>query len=82
MYESSSSQFFRTTTGIQLGSDAFDKSRFVMTFKNHIGNYRNRLVLKGKIDEEIPELSKLEFYESFSAINFALSDAEDNTSGL
>ena len=56
MYESSSSQFFRTTTGIQLGSDAFDKSRFVMTFKNHIGNYRNRLVLKGKIDEEIPEL--------------------------
>ena len=41
MYESSSSQFFRNTTGIQLGSDAFDKSRFVMTFKNHIGNYKN-----------------------------------------
>ena len=31
MYESSGLQFFRTTTGIQSGPDAFDKSRFVMT---------------------------------------------------
>ena len=32
IYESSGSQFFRTTTGIQSGPDAFDESRFVMTF--------------------------------------------------
>ena len=32
MYESSDSEFFRTTTGIQSGPDDFDKSRFVVTF--------------------------------------------------
>ena len=40
-----------------------------------------RLVLEGKIGKEIPESSRLEFLEEFSANNFALSDAEDNTSG-
>ena len=30
--ESSGSQFLRTTTGIQLVTDAFDESRSVMTF--------------------------------------------------
>ena len=39
-----------------------------------------KLVLKGKTGKEIPESSKLEFTEKFSANNFALSDAEDNTS--
>ena len=37
-------------------------------------------VLEGKTGKEIPESSKLEFLEKFSANNFALSDAEDNTS--
>ena len=32
-------------------------------------------------DKEIPESSKLEFLEKFSANNLALSDAKDNTSG-
>ena len=32
MYESSGSQFFRSITEIQLGPDAFDESRFAMTF--------------------------------------------------
>ena len=32
-------------------------------------------------DKEIPESSRLEFLEKFSANNFALSDVEDNTSG-
>ena len=32
MYESLGSQFFRSTTGIQSGLDAFDESRFAMTF--------------------------------------------------
>ena len=31
--------------------------------------------------KEIPDSSTLEFLEKFSASNFALSDAEDNTSG-
>ena len=33
-------------------------------------------------NKEIPDSSRLEFLEKFSANNFALSDAEDNTSGL
>ena len=41
-----------------------------------------KLVLEGKTGREIPESSRLEFIEKFSANNFALSDAEDNTSGL
>ena len=41
-----------------------------------------RLVLEGKTGKEIPESSRLEFLEMFSANNFALSDAEDNTSRL
>ena len=40
-----------------------------------------RLVLEGKTGKEIPESSRLEFLEKFSGNNFALSDAEDNTSG-
>ena len=39
-----------------------------------------KLVLEGKTGNEIPELSRLEFLEKFSANNFGLSDAEDNTS--
>ena len=41
-----------------------------------------RLVVEGKIGKEIPDSSRLEFLEEFSANNFALSDAEDNTSGM
>ena len=36
---------------------------------------------KWKTGKEIPESSGLEFKERFSTNNFALSDAEDNTSG-
>ena len=39
-----------------------------------------KLVPEGKTGKEIPESSRLEFLEKFSANNFALSDAEDNTS--
>ena len=41
----------------------------------------SRLFLEGKTGKEAPESSRLEFLEKFSANNFALSDAEDNTSG-
>ena len=85
MKESSGSQFFRTTTGIQSGPDAFDKSRFIMTFLTILEVTEIlcslKLVLEGKTGKEIPESSILEFLEQFSANNFALSDAEDNTSG-
>ena len=40
-----------------------------------------RLVLEGETGEEIPESSRLEFLEKFLVNNFALSDAEDNTTG-
>ena len=41
-----------------------------------------RLVLEGKTTKEISESSRLEFLEKLLANNFfALSDAEDNTSG-
>ena len=41
-----------------------------------------RVVLEVKTSKEIPESSGLEFLEKFSGNNFALSDAEDKTSGL
>ena len=41
-----------------------------------------RLVVEGKTGKKIPESSRLEFLEKFLANNFALSEAEDNTSGL
>ena len=40
-----------------------------------------KLVLEGKRGKEIPESSRLQFLEKFLAYNFALSDAENNTSG-
>ena len=40
-----------------------------------------KLALEGKTVKEIPESSRLELFEKFSANNFALSDLEDNTSG-
>ena len=41
-----------------------------------------KLVLEGKTSKEMPESSRLEYFEKFSGYNFALPDAEDNTSGL
>ena len=83
MYESSGPQFLRTTTGIQSGPYVFDESRFVMTFLTILGVteiYSFRLVLEGKTGKKIPGSSRLEFLEKFLANNFALTDAEDNTS--
>ena len=83
MYESSGSQFFRTSTGIQSGPDAFDESRFIMTFLTILGVTETlcsfRLVLEGKAGKEIPESSRFEFLEKLLANNFALSDTEGNT---
>ena len=57
-----------------------------MTFLTILGIteilYNFRLVLEGKTGKEIIQSSRLEFLEKFLANNFALSDAEDNTSRL
>ena len=37
MYESSDSQFFRMTTGIESAPDAFDESRLVVTILTSLG---------------------------------------------
>ena len=85
MYESPVSQFFRTTTGIQSGPDAFDESRFVITFITILGVTEIlcsfRLVLQEKRGKEIPKWPRLEFLEKLLANNFALPGAEDNNSG-
>ena len=73
MFESSGSQFSRTTTEIHSGSHAYDESRFVMTFLTTLGIMEIlcsfRLVLEGKIDKEISDSSRLEFLEKFFASN-------------
>ena len=78
-------QFSNTTTGIQSGPDAFDKSWVIINFLTILGVIvilrSFRLVLEGKTGKEIPEPSGLQFLKKFSANNFALSDAEDNTCG-
>ena len=84
MFENSGSQFFTTTTGIQSGPDAFDESRLIMTFLTILGVMEIlcsfRLVLEEKIGKEMLESSRLDFLGKLLANNFALSDAEDNTS--
>ena len=81
--ESSGSQFFMTTTGIQSGPDVFDESKFVMTFLTILGVMEIlcsfRLVLERKTGKAIRESSRLEFFEKFLASNFTLSDVEGNT---
>ena len=60
--------------------DTFDKSRFIMIYLTILGVMEIlcsfRLVLQGQTGKKIPESSRLEFLENFSANNFALSDAE------
>ena len=72
-------------TVIQLGPDAFDESRLVVTnltiFEVIEKLCSFRLVLEKKTGKEIPDSSRSEFLEKFLANNSALSDAQDN-SGL
>ena len=78
---SSGSLFFKSTTGMQSVPDAFDKSRFIMTFSTILGVTEIlccfRLVLEGKTSKEIVKTSLLELLEKFLANNFALSDSEE-----
>ena len=86
LHGSSGSQFFRTATRIQSGPDAFDEFiKLVMIFLTILGVTEIlcifRLILDGKTGKEIAEFSRPEFFVKFLVNNFALSDAEDNTSG-
>ena len=85
IYESSGFQFFRTTTGIQSRSNVFGKSKLVMIFLANTGLAAIlcsfRLFLEGKSGKQVPELSRLEFFEMISEKRFALSDVKHGTSG-
>ena len=69
MYESSGSQFFRTTAGIQSEPDTFNESRLIMTFLIILGVTELLrcfiLVVDEKTGKEIPKSSRLEFLEKF-----------------
>ena len=75
---------FWSTTGIHLGSDAFDKSRLVMTLLTNLGVIKMLcnfwLILEGKAGKEIPGSRRSEFLKTFLEVNFALSYAEKSTS--
>ena len=64
MYERSGSQFFRATTGIILVLDAFDESRFVMTFLTILGVTEIlcsfRLVLEEKNGKQVKRYLSLQ----------------------
>ena len=79
MYESSGSQFFRTTAEMQSKADIFDKSGLVIIFLMNLGVIEilcsYRLVLEGKASKDIFKSSRLEFL-----VNIFLLDAEVNTS--
>ena len=78
MYESLGSHFLRTTTGIQSGADALDKSRVVMTFLTILGVTgilcRFILVIEEETGKELSDSSRSEFLEKILGNNFALSD--------
>ena len=63
--------------------DAFDESRFVLTFSTILGVTKIlcsfRLVLEEETGKEITESSKLEFLERISSNDFSVSNAEGNT---
>ena len=83
MYESSGSQFFRTTAEMQSKADIFDKSGLVIIFLMNLGVIEilcsYRLVLEGKASKDIFKSSRLEFLVKF-LVNIFLLDAEVNTS--
>ena len=76
MHESPGQQFFRTTAGIQSGPEAFDESRLVITFLTILGAME--ILSNFRLFPEAK--TGLEFSGKLPANNFALSDAEDNTS--
>ena len=68
VYDSSGTEFFRATTGIQSGPEILI-NQGSKTFLTILGNMEIlcsfRLVLERKISKEMPESSRLEFLEKF-----------------
>ena len=85
MYKSSGSQFYETTQWNKIMTRCFWQIKVSNDFLNALWITEIlcsfRLVLQGKIDQKIPELSILESLEKLVSKNFALSDAEGNISG-
>ena len=65
MYESSDLEFFRTTTRIQFGPDAFDESSFAMTFLDQF-----QISSRRENGKEIPESSRLRVYRDILSNQF------------
>ena len=53
MYQSSSSQFSRTTNGKELGPDAFDESRLAMTILKSDSHLAKKFVLSSFRSQDI-----------------------------
>ena len=68
------SEIYRRVQQLCIKVQAFDELRFIMAFLTNLGVTEIlcgfRLVLEGKTGKEIPESSRLEFLEKFSAIFF------------
>ena len=64
--------WYKTTTGIQSGPDAFDKSRFIMTFLTILGATEIlcsfKLFLEGKTGKEILSHQDYNSYKNFLEI--------------
>ena len=80
-----SSHSFRTTTWIQSGPDTFDKSRLALTFLTNFEVawilYSFRLVLEGKVGEELLVSSTFMFLEKYIVNRSPLSEVDGNASG-
>ena len=73
----------RTTTGIESGPDAIDKSRFIIIFLNILVVTKIcsfRLVLEGRAGDTW--IFKIRVLRKVFSKQFSLSDAEDNNSAL
>ena len=70
----------QTHTSLELPLE-YNQDQMSLTNQGSLWPCSCRLTLEGKTGKDIPGSSRLEFLVKFSANNFALSDAEDNTSG-
>ena len=58
MYESSSSQFFRTTSGIQSGPDTLGKSKLVLAFFTNLGVAEMEVNFRIVLERKMPGISR------------------------
>ena len=58
MYESSSSQFFRPTSGIQSAPDTSGKSRLILAFFTNLGVAEMQVNFRIVLEEKMPGISR------------------------